>query len=1317
MPELAPKYAAAEVEPAIALKWDRAKAWHARPESAGEAFSVFIPPPNVTAALHMGHALNNTLQDILVRRRRMQGYNAMWMPGTDHAGIATQAVVEKRLLQEGKRRTDFTRDGFIAVVQQWKDEYERRITQQLRAMGCSCDWDRQRFTMDEVCASAVREAFFRLFKDGLIYRGKRLVNWDPATQTALADDEVEMREVDGNFYYLRYPLVGPPLSNGQNFVTVATTRPETLLGDTAVAINPQDPRAAELRGRRVLLPIVNRVIPVIEDDYVVLPASLGGDGADPKAQFATGFLKVTPAHDPNDWEIGQRHLADISKALADANPHDAVVINVMAPDGSISKDHGWPASEWDPSLHPTNEAHFLLGRPRAEARKLVVDFFKEREMLEEIRPYRHSVGHSYRSHVPIEPYLSDQWYVRVTDDRLAGAALRALAPEQRTPQAPATSRDRKGADAPDLTPTPATSRDREGADSSPPLAYLITFTTYGTWLHGDARGSVVKEHNIPGTPWQAEHDGLNRGESESLKHPPFTFEIQQRQVVRDTVAEVCRHRAWWLHACNVRTNHIHLVVTADAPPEKVMGDLKSYITRRLREANLISQETHVWTRHGSTRYLNEERSVEAAVRYVIDQQGEDLGGSLDHRERPHGPQDHPLPHGRGSLANTQGGLRFFPERYARTFESWHQNIRDWCISRQLWWGHRIPVWVYRFNSVDAITLHSIKQDPQRFVAGMTNDDGKSPLSGHDAAALALAVDLHKTRSDDAGIGGFFDLVVRPTGSDAGRAPDDSTLQTLTVCLRKDDPALISRLEAAGFVRDPDVLDTWFSSALWPFSTLGWPDPDAFRDGTADGSAPIPEGAAALRAWNPSAVLCTAREIITLWVSRMVMMNVHLLGRLPFRDVFIHAMIQDGEGQKMSKSLGNGVDPLDIIHSHGSDAMRFALAKMTTNTQDVRMPVDVVCPHTGAAFKPRMIAIASGHRVAAPVQDCPTDPTRKMVTGYGAASGKATPTAEAPLARNTSEKFDEGRNFANKLWNAVRFALSHLSGAATPQAGPSGPASLSDRWILSRLTTTLAECDQALEGYEFSRYAVALYDFIWRDLCDWYIEAVKPTLASDAGQRRTLAACLDAALRLLHPVMPYITERLWEGLNESCPRRELSGLAIPASPMLMTAAWPRAQGLRDEQAERDFASLQEAVSLIRELRVTNKVSPRERRRGSVRAPEAVSRVLLAQRGALLSLAALELTGAGPEEPRPEGAAAAARAGVEAYIHDLFDADAERERITRRLTELEKHEASLNGRLANKAYADRAPAHLVQQTRDQLKQAQQEIEALRASLAAL
>ncbi len=1087
--ELASKYQSDVVEAEVAGKWRDGKAFAAQVEGEGAPFCIVIPPPNVTAALHMGHALNNTLQDVLTRFRRMQGRRALWMPGTDHAGIATQTVVDKRLQAEGqpalkeyKQREAAGQGGreqFITKVQAWKDEYEARITSQLVAMGCSCDWDRQRFTMDEVCAAAVREAFFQLFKDGLIYRGKRLVNWDPVTQTALADDEVENEEIDGNFYYLRYPLVDPATPN--ECITVATTRPETMLGDTAVAVNPRDPQRAKYIGMKVRLPIVGREVPIIGDEYVVIPDP---DSVDAKARFASGFLKVTPAHDFNDFEIGKRH--------------NLPVINVMARDASISKDHDW--TDWNSC--DQKELEPLLGLSREDARKAIVRWFKDHDLLAEIKPYRHSVGHSYRSHVPVEPYLSDQWYVKVTDPRLAGTALQAMTPDQR-----------------------------------------------------DANGKCV---------W-----------TENAEHP-------------------------------------------------------------FKQPSAIPS---------------------------------------------------PSRQGGGEPADWQGQLRFYPPRYARTFQQWHENIRDWCISRQLWWGHRIPVWSYITHGIweespegkkEAEALKKFEQRKDRWIA----DD-----------RLAC---IERKMSD---LGPIDQVGVK----DAVRF----------YCVRREDDAeIIDLLEAAGYTQDPDVLDTWFSSALWPISTLGWPDPRKFPGA-------IPEGELALNTWNPSNVLCTAREIITLWVSRMVMFNLYLRGCLPFTDVFIHAMIQDGHGQKMSKSLGNGVDPVDIIHSHGADAMRFTLASMTTQTQDVRMPVDMVCPHTSQSFTPKFVDDGSGHKVAAPVQDSPFAPGKKITSSYGVSSGKAKATDDAPAARNTSEKFDLGRNFANKLWNAVRFALGNLppEGVA-PSPVERAQLTLADRWILSRLARTIAAADAALESYEFKPYADGLYDFIWRDFCDWYIESIKSTVRTSVPQQRVLTTCIDVMLRLLHPVMPFVTEKLWARLNDVAPERGLADLKLPASELLVQAQWPaETPALVDEAAERDYARVQLAVTLLRELRTNAKLPPRQNADASLKCAAGEAAVLSAGQPLIEALATVTLRGISPDQPRPDDAASNIREGLEAYLHGVLDAGAERARLTKRIEEVTKAIANLTGRLNNKGYTDRAPAHLVQQTRDQLTTAEAELATLQRQLAQL
>ena len=1022
---LAKAYDPTEFEAAITRRWHESNAFHAEPTDDGEPYCVLIPPPNVTAALHLGHAFNNTLQDVLVRYHRMKGFKTLWMPGTDHAGIATQTVVEKRLLQEeGKKRTDYSRDDFIAKVQSWKDEYEATITEQLKVMGCSCDFQRQRFTMDDMCARAVREAFFRLFKDGLIYRGKRLVNWDPVSQTALADDEVEMEEVNGHFWYLRYPLVHPSENPDDPFdcqevtwvelvargypgaeqhpedehawVTVATTRPETYLGDTAVAINPADERAVPLRGLCAQLPLVGRVIPIVEDDYVVRPDA---NSSDPKAKFATGFLKVTPAHDPNDWEIGQRH--------------DLGVINVMAPDASISDSHGW---------EDVGDAHLFVGMSREAAREKVVSEFKARCLLEDVKDHVHSVGHSYRSHVPIEPYLSDQWYVKVTDDKLVGEAQRALTEEN--------------------------------------------------------------------------------------------------------------------------------------------------------------------------------------------------------------------------------GLSFHPERYAKTYSHWHENLRDWCISRQLWWGHRIPVWSKEIES------------------------SSKPMDSYPWASR---------------------------GDVAWREENERQF----VCIQSDDSnELIQLIESAGFTQDPDVLDTWFSSGLWPISTMGWPESNNLLD-----------------TFNPTSVLCTAREIITLWVSRMVMFNRYFLEdrRVPFKDVYIHAMIQDGHGQKMSKSLGNGVDPRDIIHSHGADAMRFVLTQMATATQDVRLPVDIECPHCHEVFGAKTFENSADYRVAEATQKCPKC-KKSMVSGYGNASGEATPTESQPLARNASSKFDLGRAFCNKLWNATRFALSHLNedhrwdACATDIYATEGRANslaLPDAWIITRVHRAIERIETALTEYQFNHYSEAIYDLARRDFCDWYLEAIKPTVRDSPQQQRTLQLVLDTILRLLHPIAPFITEELWPHIM---PRDEHE--------LLATADWPLRENFPAHDAEHDeFERARSLVEAIRTIRGEQKVP--DKKSITLHANNSVQQ-LLKQSGQMVpTLAAIEATHPLSDD-KPANAITFTFEGQENALSGLteeVDAVTQATRLEEEIAELKKQIAQREGRLANPGYANKAPAHLVQQTRDELERFQNELAAKTESLHAL
>ncbi|MCE5279723.1 MAG: valine--tRNA ligase [Planctomycetaceae bacterium] len=1026
--ELAKIFEPKAVESEVYSRWMKQRAFAADPEAAGESYCIVIPPPNVTAALHLGHALNNTLQDVLIRFRRMQQYNTLWMPGTDHAGIATQTVVEKRILaEEGKRRTDFAREDFIARVQAWKDEYEKRIINQLELMGCSCDWDRTRFTMDEVCARAVRETFFRLFADGLIYRGKRLVNWDVATQTVLADDEVEHETVQGNFYYLRYPLVD---GGKVETLTVATTRPETMLGDTAIAMNPRDPRAAALVGKMVRLPIVGRLIPIIADEHVVLP---NPESEDEKARFSTGFLKVTPAHDPDDYAIRERRNAACPESPID-------IINVLAPDGTISDKHGW--TDWDAVKNPDVEN--IVGMDRFEAREAVVEFFRREKLLEDVRPYTHEVGHSYRSHVPIEPYLSDQWYVAV---------------------------------------------------------------------------------------------------------------------------------------------------------KKPISNLKSQIADVKKE-------------------LTEDRD---GVTYLKD-------------------TDVPV----NSLAGLalaplmDGRVKFTPDRYATNYRTWLENLRDWPISRQLWWGHQIPVWSRDVELPAEVKPEKVWHEPI---------PGKG---GHEDDAQMVA-------ALDRAVNGDFDVDFRRFNVryilHCEEQPDNDGGMRTWICLDHDHPDAVAWLERCGWKRDGDVLDTWFSSALWPFSTLGWP-----------------EQTDALKKYYPGDVLCTAREIITLWVSRMVMMGQYCAGDIPFTDVFIHAMIQDGEGRKMSKSLGNGIDPLDIIDSHGADAMRFTLVSMTTQTQDVRMPV-------------QKMKLPDGREV------------------------------------NSSPKFDVGRNFCNKLWNAARFAMMNIAGApAWSQIRPT--ADLSDAWILSRLNATIAQATASIEAFRFNEVADTLYHFMWDEFCDWYLEIAKNRI--NAGQqdpKAVVAHCLDVLLRLMHPIIPFITEAIWQNLNDVCPVRGPG--AAEAEPLLVRAQWPMADSAAiNENAQQNFEMLQEIIRQVRNVRTQHNVPPSRRIDVAIEADGHVKELLTQNADLLRFLAQVETVAFRQgNEPAPVNAAAVVAAGAKLYVLDVVDATAETARLTKQAQTLEKGIAGIQAKLGNEKFLANARADIVAKERQRLDQLQADLAHVQASLKAL
>jgi valyl-tRNA synthetase len=1015
--DLPPQYDPKSVESRIYAKWQEAGAFHAVPDGrpVEQRFSVVIPPPNVTGALHLGHAINGTIQDILVRYHRMRGDNTMWMPGIDHAGIATQAVVEKTIFEkEKKNRHDLGREELVRRIWEWKEKFGDRILNQLQSIGSSCDWERTRFTLDDVCARAVREAFFKMFKDGLIFRGKRLVNWDTHLQTAVADDEIYHETVKGQMTSIRYPVEKPEAGSQEpeEYLIVATTRPETMLGDTAVAVHPEDPRYKHLHGKFVIVPLVGRRIPIVADGLLV----------DPK--FGTGVVKVTPAHDPNDYATGVRHGLE--------------QINLLTADGKVNENgRGSFAGK---------EYNYTGLKFATAARKAVLADLETLGLIAEAKPHEHEVGHSDRSKTPIEPFLSDQWFVR-------------------------------------------------------------------------------------------------------------------------------------------------------------MGDFDS------RRNTLVHQATHL----------------------------KSPGISLADGTRSSGLAQAAMD------AVTDGRVKIIPDRYAKGYLDWLGQKRDWCISRQLWWGHRIPVWTR------CIEINEHNRNDIKHLSGVGVFNPATPPDarwfGH--GREQFTIDEH------AGV--FYQHVTVAPGH----------------------PDLERELEMHGFTQDPDVLDTWFSSALWPISTMGWPE---------RGTSPAANDQL-LPYYYPTSVLSTAREILTLWVARMVMFGLYCHGDVPFKNVYIHAVIQDGEGRPMKKSLGNGVDPVDIVASHGADALRFTLASMATETQDIRMPV---------------------------VKDAKT-------------------------GVNTSPKFDIGRNFANKIWNASRFILGSIDEAAfsgrptgdlveqagasqhaTPASPVGRPLNLEDRWILSRLNATITSTTAAINDYRFADLANGLYQFFWSDLCDWYLEIAKARIkGGDATVQSILLHCLRTSLQLLHPLMPFITEELWSKLPAAATPSSSPGIAIPGptATMLITAPFPQANTtLSDPAAESQIAVVQQITSAIREIQ--NRY-PAAKGKDAIVAPRnaELQAIIENSRAIIEPLAGIKLAQIAVGAQKPENAATAVLTDAQVFIAGVIDKTAETARLAKRRDELNKFIAGNKAKLSNEAFTAKAPEKVVQGLRDQLQQQETELAAVEKNLAEL
>ncbi len=1034
--------------PRIYQQWEQQGCFRADPDPQQDSYCIVIPPPNVTGALHLGHALNNTLQDVLIRMKRMQGFSTLWMPGTDHAGIATQAVVERRLKEEEhKSRHDLGREELVRRIWSWKDEYEARILRQLKQLGCSCDWERTRFTLDATCARAVRRTFFDLFRQGLIYRGKRLVNWDPFLQTAVSDDEVFHEEVPGHFWHFRYPVIDPQPGEPE-YVTIATTRPETMLGDTAVAVHPDpagalDRAAAVLRdkmdkaparerpeirlqleaiqqrretmlpglirlremaraGRQLRLPLVDRVIPLVADEWA-------------KPELGSGCVKITPAHDANDYDVGLRQ--------------DLPMINILNSDGTLNA-----------------QAGPYQGLTVCEARQRVVRDLESQGLLVEVEDRLIDLAHSDRSKTPIEPYLADQWFLQM--DRLAESAIQAV-------------RDQR--------------------------------------------------------------------------------------------------------------------------------------------------------------------------------------------------------------------VRILPARYRKTYFDWLSEKRDWCIGRQLWWGHRIPVWSRSLLPTEAAAVWEeiLASLPAGSVLRVTID------------GRAFLVD---TAATDGGTA--HRDAARAVTEAAGTEP-----LLLQVCPPEADEPTADSLSQRGFVQDSDVLDTWFSSSLWPHSTMGWPEP-------------TPE----LKCFYPTDVLITSRDIITLWVARMVLMGLNNLNEVPFHEVFIHPKILDGYGETMSKSKGNGIDPLDVIDKFGPDALRFGMTHLTTETQDVRMPVQYECPHCEALIE------QTKQNRQLPRLQCPACEGQFSTQWARSDADRALPRGAV-----VSERFEVARNFVNKLWNAARFALLNLHGYQAAAVAEQ-QLQLEDRWILSRLASVTQQVTSALENYHYADAARSLYDFAWDEFCSFYVEMLKNRLQEPEQQplaQRVLAHTLDTLLRLLHPILPFVTEEVWQLLGRVAPQRGL-GAPCQAAPQVMRAPWPvAATEYQDAEIEARFAQFQAVLGALREIRSRQNIPPKSPLEFCLRCSPASRQLLEPMADYFASMANARGVQWGPDAQPPATHATVRLNEMEVFVDlkEHIDWDAEIARNEKLLQKLDGQIQAKQKKLANEAFVQRAPAHVVQNERDGLAQLEQQRATVQAALANL
>jgi len=1049
--ELPKQYQPSEAQSRWLDYWKENGYFDANPNSEKKPHTIMIPLPNVTGALHMGHALNGTLQDLITRWRRMQGYEALWMPGTDHAGIATQAVVERRMFEEeGLTRHDIGREALVERIWKWKDSYEKRILEQLRQLGASCDWRRTRFTLDETCSKAVRRTFFRFFKDGLIFRGKRLVNWDPHLQTAVANDEVFHEEVDGHFWTFTYPVVGEDGELTGDKLAFSTTRPETMIGDSAVCVHPTDERYEHLVGLKCRIPVTGRDIPIIADALLA------------KKELGTGCVKVTPAHDHNDYACGLRN--------------DLEQINILNPDATINETGG----------------EKYQGMDRYDCRMKIVEDMEALGHFVEVEDRKIELAHSDRSKSPVEPLLSDQWFVKMGDL----------------------------------------------AEGNPGLA-------------------------------------------------------------------------------------------------------------------------------------------QSAMDAVDDRR-----------------------------------VRFFPQRYQRTYLDWLGEKRDWCISRQLWWGHRIPVWSKTVACGDLRdSFVALDGDLKDIIA----DGGASKVD----ASLAMS---EPSKSHVSVLGPMADVVSAKWAGDV-----DTQSLTLLICADAEAPNVEDRLEKAGFSQEEDVLDTWFSSALWPHATLGWPDSEN-NPPLAGGAGAPSEKNEVLDYFYPGNVLITSRDIITLWVARMVLTGLYNMDDIPFGHVHVHPKILDGFGQTMSKSKGNGCDPQDLIDRYGTDAVRFSIASFAGETQDVKLPMGYECPHCqnvvpqaldgkGPMVKPASVKVAlrgSSEKVLMPCPKC------KKESQFSTPQYDLDPTQ--PAARMVSERFEYGRNFCNKLWNAARFAIMNLEGY-TPGKIEESDLRLEDRWVLSRLSRVTEEVTTLLGRYQFDKATQAIRDFTWNEFCDWYLEMVKPRLKAEGDEKalaqRVLVGVLDGLVRLLQPFTPFICEELWQKLKDIAPER---GLFEPqlAAESSMIASWPELPtSLQDENLEDRFNRLQETVVAVRNIRAVYGIGPNVPVKLFMKCEPGVAEELQVCADQFENLAKTILEAAGAEIDRPAASASFNLKDADGFVplEGLVDVSAELERQKKEADKLRGFIKGHSGKLKNEKFVQNAPEKVVAEVRETLAGLEKQLESVEAVIAQL